>query len=176
MPAWRWFEQCVAVELVQKHLKLNGELPAFYNIMLERSKDCPEGYDLVFVDASDIGNFASRLSHSCSPNCASRVAVVNGKFAIQMRTIKDVIPGEELVSREIIRLLNAHETNSLVDPRLSREHRQHGGISGSDMLVWDSGMSWQLPLPHPERRLLENHSSGPWASRTLGDDSRELRE
>ena len=104
MPAWRWFEQCVAVELVQRYLKLSGQLPAFYNIMLERQKDCPEGYDLVFVDASEIGNFASRLSHSCSPNCASRVAVVDGKFAIQMRTIKDVITGEELVRLPIVSL------------------------------------------------------------------------
>jgi SET domain-containing protein len=45
------------------------ELPDFYNILLERPRDDPDGYDLMFVDAAFMGAFASRMSHSCTPNC-----------------------------------------------------------------------------------------------------------
>jgi SET domain-containing protein len=52
------------------------ELPDFYNILLERPRDDPDGYDLMFVDAAFMGAFASRMSHSCTPNC--QVCVVGG--------------------------------------------------------------------------------------------------
>lgn len=44
---WRWFELQDAVK------KITGdELPDFYNILLERPKDDPGGYDVLFVDAA----------------------------------------------------------------------------------------------------------------------------
>jgi hypothetical protein len=32
-------------------------------------RDDPDGYDVLFVDAAFKGSFASRVSHSCTPNC-----------------------------------------------------------------------------------------------------------
>ncbi|KAL4859889.1 Histone-lysine N-methyltransferase [Chlorella vulgaris] len=44
---WRWFEIQDAVK------KITGdELPDFYNIVLERPKDDPDGYDVLFIDAA----------------------------------------------------------------------------------------------------------------------------
>lgn len=63
-PGWRWFEIQDAIKKITQK-----ELPDFYNITLERPKDDPDGYDVVFVDAAFMGSFASRMSHSCSPNC-----------------------------------------------------------------------------------------------------------
>jgi len=47
----------------------------FYNIALERPKDDPDGYDIMFVDAAFMGSFASRMSHSCTPNCRGTAAL-----------------------------------------------------------------------------------------------------
>jgi type IV secretory pathway TrbD component len=61
---WRWFEMQDAIKKITQK-----ELPDFYNILLERPRDDPDGYDLIFVDAAFMGAFASRMSHSCTPNC-----------------------------------------------------------------------------------------------------------
>ena len=49
------------------------------------------------MQAADRGNFASRLSHSCGPNCRN-VAVVVGSNRITnaLFTIRDIEAGEEL--------------------------------------------------------------------------------
>lgn len=41
----------------------------FYNILVEKHKEEPKGRDLFIIDPIINGNFASRLSHSCDPNC-----------------------------------------------------------------------------------------------------------
>lgn len=61
---WRWFELQDAIKKITQK-----DLPDFYNIALERPRDDPDGYDILFVDAAFMGNFASRMSHSCTPNC-----------------------------------------------------------------------------------------------------------
>ena len=73
-------------------------LPEFWNIRLElpRNPICKGGYDILYVDASRKGNFCSRTSHSCTPNLASSVAVVNGRYTIALRALRDIMPGEEL--------------------------------------------------------------------------------
>ena len=71
-------------------------LPDFYNIMLERHKNDPEGYDILFVDPILKGNFSSRLSHSCQPNCSTITTIVKGKYVIAMYATKDIKYGEEL--------------------------------------------------------------------------------
>lgn len=63
-PGWRWFEIQDAIKKITQK-----ELPDFYNITLERPKDDPDGFDVMFVDAAFMGSFASRMSHSCQPNC-----------------------------------------------------------------------------------------------------------
>ena len=71
---WRWFEVQDALKKVTK-----DELPDFYNIVLERPRDDPAGYDALFVDAASRGAFASRMSHSCTPNCQAVVMACGGE-------------------------------------------------------------------------------------------------
>ena len=89
---WRWFELQDAVK------KLTGsELPDFYNIVLERPKDDPAGYDVLFVDAAAKGAVASRMSHSCTPNCQAVVMACNGRLTIALYTLRHVREGVFLV-------------------------------------------------------------------------------
>lgn len=54
------------------------------------------GYDLLVIDAMHKANFASRLCHSCTPNCATKVTAVDGHYMIGLYAIKDIQPGQEL--------------------------------------------------------------------------------
>ena len=104
-PCFLRFEKTDAVKTVQKRLGCSNVLSDFYNIMLERHTDDDAGYDVLFVDpirksalsrsllsaclccalkswhscsvlrCCCRGNFASRLSHSCYPNCRCVVSV-----------------------------------------------------------------------------------------------------
>lgn len=88
---WRWFELQDAVK------KITGdELPDFYNIVLERPKDDPAGYDVLFVDAAAKGAFASRMSHSCTPNCQAVVMACGGRLTIALYTLRHVHEGEAM--------------------------------------------------------------------------------
>lgn len=42
------------------------------------------------------GTIASRMSHSCDPNCQATVTACDGRLTIAMRTIRPVHEGEEL--------------------------------------------------------------------------------
>lgn len=97
-PAWKWFEKQDGIRSLQKHSE--DPAPEFYNIYLERPKvslgylylyliviipinnlpDCAffwqgdaDGYDLVVIDAMHKANYASRICHSCSPNCEAKL-------------------------------------------------------------------------------------------------------
>jgi len=48
------------------------------------------------VDPINKGNFSSRLSHSCDPNCATVPYISNHKYILAMFAIKDIHYGEEL--------------------------------------------------------------------------------
>jgi len=93
---WRWYERQDAVKHAQKKLSFKPALPDFYNIMLERHIDDEAGYDVLFVDPVVKGNFASRLCHSCDPNCCTVVMAVDGKFVIAVYALRDIAYGEEL--------------------------------------------------------------------------------
>ncbi|KAH7365252.1 hypothetical protein KP509_18G017200 [Ceratopteris richardii] len=93
-PAWRWFEKQDAIRFFQK--KDKEPAPEFYNIFLERPKGDASGYDLVVVDAMHKANYASRICHSCRPNCEARVTAVNGRYQIGVYTLRPVEYGEEL--------------------------------------------------------------------------------
>ena len=73
-------------------------MPDFYNITFERHLDDPAGYDILMVDPILYGNYSSRLSHSCNPNCATqnKVKQMQGQYSIGMFATKDVAYGEEL--------------------------------------------------------------------------------
>jgi hypothetical protein len=58
-----WFHLCGCVLILTKRILLRGaqdalkkltneELPDFYNITLERPKDDPDGYDVMYVEAA----------------------------------------------------------------------------------------------------------------------------
>jgi len=64
--------------------------------MLEKHKDDPDGYDIVVIDPIHKGNFASRFSHSCDPNCSTISTIADGKYGIAMYGLKPISFGEEL--------------------------------------------------------------------------------
>ena len=101
-PPWQW-EKKEAIKEKRREIERIArggkiELPNFWNIRLERPKApySRGGYDVMYVDASARGNFCSRMSHSCHPNCGSCVAVVDGKLTIALRALRDIRPGDEL--------------------------------------------------------------------------------
>ena len=95
-PPYRWCEKLDIVEQAQKKFGLKPTLPDFYNILLERPRQDPRGYGLLFVDASQKANMGSSCSHSCDSNCTSAVVARDGKLVIVLTTNRFVHPGEEL--------------------------------------------------------------------------------
>ncbi|XP_022845527.1 histone-lysine N-methyltransferase ATXR3-like [Olea europaea var. sylvestris] len=93
-PAWKWFEKQDGIRSLQK----NNEDPAleFYNIYLERPKGDADGYDLVVVDAMHKANYASRICHSCRPNCEAKVTAVDGQYQIGIYSVRPIAYGEEI--------------------------------------------------------------------------------
>ena len=89
---WRWYERQDAI----KKRDPNKALPDFFNITLERPKEDDAGADVIFVEAAHRCTFASRLSHSCAPNCQTVVLAVDGKLTIAQYTTRDIAYGEEL--------------------------------------------------------------------------------
>ncbi|KAK4381017.1 Histone-lysine N-methyltransferase ATXR3 [Sesamum angolense] len=70
--------------------------PEFYNIYLERPKGDADGYDLVVVDAMHKANYASRICHSCRPNCEAKVTAVDGQYQIGIYSVRPIAYGEEI--------------------------------------------------------------------------------
>jgi hypothetical protein len=70
--------------------------PEFYNIVFERPKGDALGYDVLVIDAMHKANFASRLCHSCRPNCEAKVTAVKGNYMIGVYTLRKIEFGEEL--------------------------------------------------------------------------------
>ncbi|KAI3465654.1 hypothetical protein Pfo_022317 [Paulownia fortunei] len=93
-PTWKWFEKQDGIRSLQK----NNEDPApeFYNIYLERPKGDADGYDLVVVDAMHKANYASRICHSCRPNCEAKVTAVDGQYQIGIYSVRPIAYGEEI--------------------------------------------------------------------------------
>ena len=88
---WRWFE----IQDILKRQSPN-DVPDFYNIVLERPRTDPDGFEVLYVDAAAKGTFASRMSHSCDPNCQVTVLSVDGRLTIAMYTTRAVLKGQEL--------------------------------------------------------------------------------
>lgn len=90
-PPWAWFEKQDLLKQKLKDFGMDGNLPEFYNIMLERPPDSRGGYDVLYIDPIFRGNFGSRMSHSCSPNCATTTITVNGRLAIVLCSPRDCV-------------------------------------------------------------------------------------
>ncbi|KAI3862666.1 hypothetical protein MKX03_018079 [Papaver bracteatum] len=93
-PAWKWFEKQDGIRSLQKNK--TDPAPEFYNIYLERPKGDRDGYDLVVVDAMHKANYASRICHSCRPNCEAKVTAVDGQYQIGVYTVRPIGYGEEV--------------------------------------------------------------------------------
>ncbi|XP_074379829.1 histone-lysine N-methyltransferase ATXR3-like [Apium graveolens] len=93
-PAWKWFEKQDGIRSLQKDSK--DPAPEFYNIYLERPKGDADGYDLVVIDAMHKANYASRICHSCSPNCEAKVTAIEGQYQIGIYTVRPIGYGEEV--------------------------------------------------------------------------------
>lgn len=105
-PTWYWYIKQDAIKsflaMIRKdkskrfaQYKQNYNMD-FYNIMLEKSHKEPRGREIVVVDPIINGNYASRLSHCCSPNCCTLPVVSNSKYSIALFATKDIAEGEEL--------------------------------------------------------------------------------
>ncbi|KAL6570677.1 hypothetical protein OROGR_000227 [Orobanche gracilis] len=93
-PTWKWFEKQDGIRALQKNNK--DPAPEFYNIYLERPKGDGDGYDLVVVDAMHKANYASRICHSCRPNCEAKVTAVDGQYQIGIYSVRPIAYGEEI--------------------------------------------------------------------------------
>ncbi|KAH6780543.1 hypothetical protein C2S52_011780 [Perilla frutescens var. hirtella] len=93
-PTWKWFEKQDGIRALQKNN--NDPAPEFYNIYLERPKGDADGYDLVVVDAMHKANYASRICHSCRPNCEAKVTAVDGQYQIGIYSVRPIAYGEEI--------------------------------------------------------------------------------
>ena len=105
-PVWYW---CMKQDIIKSFFSMikkdkckkfaqykNNYNIDFYNIMLEKNSKEPKGKDIVVVDPIIKGNFASRLSHSCDPNCMAFPVISNGQYSIAMYAIRDIAYHEEL--------------------------------------------------------------------------------
>lgn len=77
-----------------KELKMSESIPDFYNIYLEKHKDEQDGHDMLIVDPIHKGNYSSRFSHSCNPNCGTIITVSDGRYYIGMYALRDIQYGE----------------------------------------------------------------------------------
>ncbi|GAB2302211.1 Histone-lysine N-methyltransferase atxr3, partial [Dionaea muscipula] len=93
-PASNWYEKQDDIRSLQKNSK--DPAPEFYNINLERPKGDAVGYDLVVVDPMHKANYASRICHSCQPNCETKVTAVDGYYQIGIYTVRPIGFGEEV--------------------------------------------------------------------------------
>ncbi|KAE8686536.1 Histone-lysine N-methyltransferase ATXR3 [Hibiscus syriacus] len=93
-PVWKWFEKQDGIRILQNNSK--DPAPEFYNIYLERPKGDAAGYDLVVVDAMHKANYASRICHSCHPNCEAKVTAVDGQYQIGIYALRSIRYGEEI--------------------------------------------------------------------------------
>ncbi|XP_042407759.1 histone-lysine N-methyltransferase ATXR3-like isoform X1 [Zingiber officinale] len=93
-PAWKWYEKQDGIRSLQKNSQ--EPAPEFYNIYLERPKGDLHGYDLVVVDAMHKANYASRICHSCRPNCEAKVTAVDGQYQIGIYSLVPIGYGEEI--------------------------------------------------------------------------------
>ena len=91
-PPWYWYLKQDAIKSFLTQLKKgkfrklaeyqNDYNMEFYNIFLEKHRSEPRGTELLIVDPIMKGNYASRLSHACVPNCVTLPVVSSGQYSI----------------------------------------------------------------------------------------------
>lgn len=68
----------------------------FYNMNFDRHKDDPDGLGLVVIDPTKIGNFCSRMNHSCVPNVGIVPIISNGKYHLAAYATRDIKEGDQM--------------------------------------------------------------------------------
>lgn len=145
-PPWFWYLKQDAIKsflsklkkghcrkLAQYRTNYNME---FYNIFLEKHRDEPQGTELLVIDPIIKGNYASRLSHSCDPNCVTLPVVSEGQYSIGRLT------------RHV--LAETHPLRRRIDLRLLFIYRVRKGVSELGVPVWRRAVSGLLPVMQPE--------------------------
>lgn len=128
-PPWLWYLKQDAIKQFLGQLKRgkykelsqyrNNYSMEFYNIFLEKHRDEPKGTQLVIIDPIFKGNYASRLSHSCNPNCITLPVVSDGQYSIG--TPHSVVNNRALHSQ-------ANRNGRRADLRLLLFHRIREGV------------------------------------------------
>lgn len=67
----------------------------FYFFLLIKIKK-KTNKNIQFIDPIRKGNYSSRLSHSCDPNCGTICSIANGQYYVGMYALRDIKHGEEL--------------------------------------------------------------------------------
>jgi hypothetical protein len=91
---WRFYEREVS-RLSRGNSKSQCILST-HAVTLERPDVDNLGSFVLYVDATQSANFASRINHSCSPNCALKTFLVHGELKLGIWTLRDIKDGEEL--------------------------------------------------------------------------------
>lgn len=87
----KWFEREAAIEVLKSRVpSIKGLRGDFYNMVMESPASLPGGYYPLFIDPRHEGTIASRLCHSCEPNCSTAVVSHGGKLRVALHTIKRV--------------------------------------------------------------------------------------
>ena len=105
-PPWYWYAKQDVIKSFLARVKRtsnkelvkykNNYVMDFYNIMLDKLSTEEKGRELVFVDPIFNGNYASRLSHSCKPNCLTFPVSSKGSYSVGLYAIDTIEPNEEL--------------------------------------------------------------------------------
>lgn len=96
-PLWLWEQKEAREDALRKQTRGGkASLPDFWNMRFEIPSSEPNGFTILYVDSKHYGTSMSRLSHSCRPNACVMMAVVDGKYNIAMRALRDIEPGEEV--------------------------------------------------------------------------------
>ena len=87
----QWFEREAAIQVLKSRVpSIKGLRGDFYNMVLETPASLPGGYSLLYTDPRHEGNIASRLCHSCEPNCKTAVVSHGGKLRVALHRFKRV--------------------------------------------------------------------------------------
>ena len=105
-PPWYWNNKQNAIRNFLAKIKKstnkkfleykNNYKVEFYNIMVEKEINEKHGREIFIVDPIINGNFASRLSHSCNPNCWAIPVISKKSYSIALYAIRDINYMEEL--------------------------------------------------------------------------------
>lgn len=91
---WRFYEKD-ASKASRGNTK-SQSLLSTYTTTLERPNVDQFGSSILYIDATHVSNFVSRINHSCNPNCVLKKFIVGDKLKLGVWSVADIRDGEEL--------------------------------------------------------------------------------